>query len=171
MYYKIVGQFGSDAGDKWEEYLKWRGLNLASFDSVDGILRPDLFEPVSGDDWQNCVGGQYKSNMITNLEYAKRIFEGIDNSLLVGVEIELMEDYVPKPGILGYDIIDSYCDVSLVTNCGTEDKDLIDKYVMPNGLIGNKVHAFHVRNMLRETYPEDSHAGACEVWAVYEVGE
>ena len=48
-------KFGPEDGDKWKRYLDLRGLNLTKFDSVDGILRPDLFAPDSDEDWQHCV--------------------------------------------------------------------------------------------------------------------
>ena len=55
MYYKIIERFGPQDGEKWQAYLEWRGLSLSSFDSVDANLRPDLFEPVSDEDWDNCL--------------------------------------------------------------------------------------------------------------------
>jgi hypothetical protein len=60
MYYKIIERFGPEDGDKWKKYLHWRGLQLTSFDSVYGILRPDLFEPVSKEDWNHCVNEDCK---------------------------------------------------------------------------------------------------------------
>jgi hypothetical protein len=169
MYYKIVEKFGPEDGDKWEGYLEWRGLNLIQFDSVDGILRPDLFTPESKEDWNNCVNEDFKLNLITNLKYANNILKRFDNSVLVGVEIELQDNYSPKLGILGFDIIDGYCDVSLITNWGNEEKELIDKHVLQNGLIRNLDQAIRIRNILRDQFSEDSHAEACEVWAVYEI--
>ncbi len=106
MYYKIVENFGPQGGDRWQSYLKWRGLNLTSFDSVDGILKPDLFTPESELDWRNCVNEDCKLSLITNIDYAKEFLGRYDNALLVGVEIELDEGYTSKDGLLGYDIID-----------------------------------------------------------------
>ena len=169
MYYKVVERFGPDAGDKWQSYLKWRGLNLTSFESVDGILRPDLFEPETKDDWQNCVNADFKLGLITSLAYARTILTRHENATLVGVEIELEAGYSPKDGLLGFDIIDGYCDVSLITNWGTDEKDDFSEHVMPNGLIGDPTRALQVRNSLRKCYPEDSHAQGCEVWAIYRV--
>jgi hypothetical protein len=169
MYYKIVERFGPEDGDRWQNYLEWRGLNLSSFDSMDGILRPDLFKPESDEDWRNCVNEQFKLNLITNLEYARGILDRYDNSVLVGVEIELQEGYNPEDGLLGFDIIDSYCDVSLVTNWGTDEESIINNYVMNNGLIGALGRALQIRDLLRKEFSEDSHAENCEVWAVYRV--
>lgn len=169
MYYKIVDRFCSQDGEKWHTYLESRGLNLASFDSVDGILRLDLFEPESDEDWHNCVNENYKLSFITNLDYATRILNRYDNSVLVGVEIELEEGYVPKDRLLGFDIIDGYCDVSLVTNWGTDEEDIINSHVMPNGIICDFSRALQIRNLLRKKFSEDPHAENCDVWAIYSV--
>jgi hypothetical protein len=167
MYYKLVEKFGPEQGDRWRDYLKWRGLNLTGFDSVDAILRPDLFEPASSEDWHSCVNADFKLGLITNLDYAKRIIDRYDNPDLVGVEIELEQDYVPQAGLLGFDIIDGYCEVSLVTNWGTDEEGIINQHVMPNGLIRDLGRALQLRDLLRKRFPEDSHAQDCAVWAVY----
>ncbi len=169
MYYKIVKKFGPQAGDRWQRYLAWRGLNLNSFDSVDGILSSDLFEPESDEDWRNCVNEDYKLSLIANLDYAKAILERYDNAVLVGIEMELEEGYVPKVGLLGFDIIDGYCEVSLVTNWGSDREGIINNYVMPNGLIANLGQALQIRDLLRKEFSEDSHAQNCQVWAIYRV--
>ncbi len=169
MYYKVVESFGPETGDKWQRYLEWRGLKLTGFESVDGILRPDLFEPQTKDDWQNCVNVDFKLGLITSLAYARTFLARYENATLVGVEIELEAGYVPKDGLLGFDIIDAYCDVSLITNWGTEEEDDFSEHVMPNGLIGDLTRALQIRNSLREKFPEDSHAQSCEVWAIYRV--
>lgn len=167
MYYKIVRRFCPEEGDRWRGYLEWRGLNLTSFDSVDGILRPDLFEPESDEDWRNCVNANFKLGLITNLGYAKSILERYDNPALIAVEIELEEGYVPNDGLLGFDIIDGHCNVSLVTNWGTDEEGIVNDHVMPNGLIGDLARALQVRDSLRKRFPEDPHAENCQVWAIY----
>ena len=169
MYYKIVERFGPEDREKWQNYLKWRGLTLVGFDSVDGILRPDLFQPESDEDWRNCVNENNKLSLITDLDYARRVANRFENPVLVGVEIELEEGYVPKEGLLGFDIIDSYCDVSLVTNWGTDEEGLINSFVLPNGLIGDLGRALQIRKLLRNDFSEDPHAENCEVWAVFRV--
>ena len=168
MYYKIVENFGPENGEKWKGYLQWRGLSLTKFDSVDGILRPDLFAPESKEDWQHCVNKDFKINMITDLDYAKIVLKRYNNSALVGVEIELEKGYVSKAGLLGYDIIDGYRDVSLVTNWGTDGEGIINNHVMLNGLIRDADQAFKIRDRLRDDYSGDPHAEACGVWAIYE---
>lgn len=169
MYYKLVERFCPEDGKRWQSYLEWRGLILTEFESVDGILRPDLFEPETKDDWENCVNEDFKLNLITDLDYARSARARYESAVLVGVEIELDAGYVPKNGLLGFDIVDGYCDVSLVTNWGTDEEDIISDHVMPNGLIGDLAEALRIRDSLRENFPEDPHAKDCEVWAIYRV--
>jgi hypothetical protein len=169
LYYKIIEKFGPENGEKWQNYLEWRGLELKSFDSVDGILRPDLFIPESKDDWRNCINEDYKLNLITNFDYARNILDRYEEPLIVGVDIELEDGYVPRDGFLGFDIIDGYCDISLVTNWGTDGEDIISKHVMSNGLIEDFDSTLRLRDRLRDDFSEDAHAEACEVWGVYRV--
>jgi hypothetical protein len=170
MYYKVVERFGPQDGERWQSYLAWRGLGLDRFDSVDAILRPDLFVPQSAQDWDNCVNADDKLSLITDREYAIQVADRYDNAVLLGVEIELDEGHVPQDGLLGFDIIDEYCNVSLVTNWGTEGGSVIDdSQIMSNGLIRDFGQALQIRDLLRGRFPEDPHAGNCEVWAVYSV--
>ncbi|MBN2218601.1 MAG: hypothetical protein JW719_14590 [Pirellulales bacterium] len=169
MYYKIVEPFGPQSGGKWYDYLKWRGLKLTRFDSVDGLLRPDLFEPLSVEDWHNCVNKDFRLNLITSLDYARSILGQHDNAVLVGVEIELQKGYDPKSGLLGFDIMDDYGSISLVTDWGTDEEGIINNNVMKNGLIGDFDRALIIRDLLRVEYSEDPHANNCGVWAVYQL--
>jgi len=166
MYYKIIEYFGPK-DDGWEKYLEWRKLKLSSFDSIDGILRPDLFDPKATEDWNNCVNEDYKLSLITNLEYAKSIFHKYKNAAIVGVEIVNSIEYSPEKLLLGFDIIDSYCSVSLLTNWGNDEENLFSSKVQDNGLINDLKCALEVRNMLRDKFAEDSHAENCQIWAVY----
>jgi hypothetical protein len=169
LYYKIVEKFGPESGGRWQGYLEWRGLELERFDSVDGILRPDLFIPDSAEDWKNCVNEENRTSLITDLEYTLRILDRYEDPLVIGVEIGTGGGYVPEDGLLGFDIVDGDGCISLVTNWGTDEEDIINKHVMSNGLIGSLGTALRVRDVLRENFPEDGHAETCEVWAVYQV--
>ena len=87
MYYKVIEQFGPEKPVEWKKYIDWRKLDLDRFDSVDGMLCPDFFNPESDEDWANCVNADFKLNLITNLEYALKVKSKTKNSLLVGVDM------------------------------------------------------------------------------------
>ncbi len=169
MYYKIIQRFSAEDRGKWRDFLAWRGLPLESFESVDGILRPDLFQPESVEDWRNCVNEDCKWHLITNLDYARRILRRYDNAVIVGVETGVKEDYLAKDGLLGFDILDGDSAVSLITNWGTDEEGVIDPQVSPNGLIVDLVSALALRDRLRRDFSEDPHAAKCDLWAIYRI--
>jgi len=169
MYYKIIEQFGPQSDDRWQQYLRWRRLALTAFDSVDGILRPDLFTPESESDWKNCATEINRIHLITSLDYAKQLSVRTPNSVLVGVDIEISKEYVPEKNLLGFDIIDEFGDVSLVTNWGSDEVNILDNHIAPNGLLHDLNQALKLQNILRQNFPDDSHAWNCRTWAVYQV--
>ena len=166
MYCKIIKKFGPSDEERWQSYLNWRQLDLTCFDSIDGILRPDLFNPKSQEDWENCVNADFKL-YLTNSNYAKRIVRRYHNATIVGVETALDVVYETKEGLLGYDIIDG--SISVLTNWGADKEGLINPYLMPNGLIGDLAQALYILNSLRKKFPNDLHVIESEVWAVYSV--
>lgn len=171
MFYKIVQAFGPESGEKWMKYLNWRGFHhLKCFDSVDGILRPDLFIPSTIEDWKHCLNEDYKTSLLSDLDYVARFKARLGEGTIVGVEIELEKGYSPQNGILGYDILDEYCSISLVTNCRFEPETIQPAIVQENGLIGNFDRAIEIRDLLRKEFPRDSHSANCQVWAIYQPG-
>ena len=167
MYYKIIEQFGPNDGEKWTGYINWRGLALESFDSVDSLLRPDLFIPKSNSDWENCVNEDFKLSLITNSQYAESIIPSYKNAILIGVETDIGERYETKESFLGFDIIDEQCSISLLTNWGTDDENIMNPHIENNGLVKDLKQAINIKNILRNTFSEDAHAEFCEVWAIY----
>ncbi len=43
----------------------------------------------------------------------------------------------------------------------------MNRYILSNGLIGDFDQSLHIRDLLREKFPQDSHAKNCQVWAIY----
>ena len=172
MPYKVVRQFGPQNGTAWTRYLEWSKLNqITDFCSLDSILNNSVFTPSTAKDWDNCVNEDFKTDLITNLEFALHVQRNALQSRIFGVTIDPRSapSHEHFDQFLGYDIIDGYCDVSLLTNCGgfpdVFSNDLINQF----GLIGDITIAYEVRDNLRNKYSTDSHAKACEVWAVYRV--
>lgn len=170
MLFKVVKPFGPSFGDAWTSYIAWtHQKTMQRFDSVDGILREDCFEPEAREDWENCVNEHFKLNLITNLEFARKVQEKNLGSEIIGVDIEIEDGYSKKDGLLGYDIIDEHCHVSLITNWGNDANNFGEAKFKGNGLIGELGEALTLRDRLRTAHVEDSHASGCHVWAVYEI--
>jgi hypothetical protein len=169
MYYKVIEKFGPEDGERWSDYLKWRGLHLTRFESVDGVMRGDLFEPKSDEDWQNCVQEDFKISLITNLEYAKKVQKQHENAEIVGIDFPEEVCYEASPELLGFDVLDSHLDVSMLTDWGTDEEGIFSHLIMENGLLGDLAEAFRIRDILRSQFPEDHHAQECHVCAIYRI--
>ena len=168
IYYKIVQYFGPKS-ENWPAYISWRKTNLDSFDSVDGMFRPDLFLPKSERDWVNCVNEDFKFHLITKLDYAKEIIHHYPSGNIVGVQPEINSDHICEDGITGYDIIDSHWYISLITNWKAKDRNSFCFSLMDNGLIGDLNQALQIRDFLHKKFPDDPHAKKCSVWAIYRI--
>ncbi|SJZ39928.1 hypothetical protein SAMN02745119_00468 [Trichlorobacter thiogenes] len=169
MYYKVIEKFGPEDGERWSDYLKWRGLHLTRFESVDGVMRGDLFEPKSNEDWQNCVQEDFKISLITNFEYAKKVQKQYENAEIVGIDFPEEICYEASPELLGFDLLDSHLDISMLTNWGTDEEGIFSHLIMENGLLCDLAEAFRIRDILRTQFPEDHHAQECQVCAIYRI--
>jgi len=170
MKYIIIKKFGPD-DDRWQNYAQWAGLqNCQEYYSIDGMNSESLFKPESAEDWDNCINEDFKTHIITNLIFAKKIIFNFSNGEIIGV-IEnpksSNEKIPPNHTLLGYDIIDGYKDISLLTNWGGKDGGIKNLKLNKYALIDNLGYAYDLKDMLHRDFSEDSHAAGCEVWAIY----
>ena len=147
MLFKIIESFSPSNGDKWTSYCNWRGMRFERFDSIDGILRPSLFDPTEVEDWAHIVNEDFMLHFFTDFNYAAKKRRQIGVGDLVGVRFEEHDE--ADEHFLGYDLIDGYCDVSLLTNWGN-DVELINRSLSPNALAigaacGTRDHSHHER--------------------------
>ena len=172
MKYLIINKFGPGS-ENWESFAKWARLqNCQEYYSIDGLSREKLFQPESDEDWENCINEDSKIPIITDLDFAKKVIAKFSNAEIIGVieNPKSSKEIIPTNHILmGYDIIDGYCDISLLTNWGGKDGGIKNLNLNKFALIDNLDYAYHLRDMLHKDFSEDSHAEDCEVWAVYKI--
>ena len=70
------------------------------------------------------------------------------------------------PGFLGYDLIDGYYDVSLLTNWGN-DNAIINQRISLRGLVSTYEAIQEIQDYLVTTYGNDSHVEGCSIVSVY----
>jgi len=81
MKYIIIKKFGPD-DDRWQNYAQWAGLqNCQEYYSIDGMNSESLFKPESAEDWDNCINEDFKTHIITNLIFAKKIIFNFASSI------------------------------------------------------------------------------------------
>lgn len=169
MFYKVLEYFGPQR-EGWASFIKGHYIkNFSCFDSVDSILCPSKFTPQSQEDWENCVGEDYMIEYITNLDFALKVHKKYPDSRLVGLE----RGQCPQAQTFkGYDILDGYSDISLITNWGPHDKDhaLKNFDIQDNGLISNYKIAEDAVQKLTSEHGFDAHVKDCQIWAVHNLG-
>lgn len=170
MLYRVLKPFGPGSGKKWEDYVSWiHHEHLESFDSVDSMLRDECFEPETEDDWANCVNEDFRLNFINNLAHARKVRDRNPGSEIVGMDLDFDESYRPSEEFRGFDILDEWVAVSLLSNWGVDDPFFESVQFESNGLIGTARVAFAIRDKLQQKYADDSHAENCQVVRVYRV--
>tara|TARA_B100001093_G_scaffold376024_1_gene361174 strand:+ start:181 stop:726 length:546 start_codon:yes stop_codon:yes gene_type:complete len=166
MLYSIIKSFSPSEGEAWSSYCEWRGIQFKSFDSIDGILRPSLIDTPSDEDWNYIVNESYKLHLMTDIEYAKKKHKEIGQGCIIGLKFE--DHQIKDEGLLGFDIIDGYCDVSLLTNWGN-DIEIVNQNLDANALVSNYEVACEIHGYLKENYSDDNHVEDCEIISVYKV--
>ena len=173
MIYRISKKFGPQDND-WDDYLEWAGLqNCQEFYSIDGMMRNGLFTPESVEDWDNCVNADFKIHLITNLDFAKKAISKYVDAEILGVieNPKFANEMIPSDHILmGYDILDEYNGISLLTNWGGKKRGVENLKLNRYALIDDLDYAYELKEMLRKNFSTDDHAKGCEVWSVYKLG-
>lgn len=172
MYYRISEKFGPQ-NDNWNAYIEWAGLqNCREFYSIDGIMREGLFTPKSAEDWENCVNADFRIHLITNIDFAKKIVSRYSDAEILGVveNPRSSKEMIPADHILmGYDIIDEYNNISLLTNWGGIERGIKNLKLNRCALIDDLDYAYELKEILHKDFSNDEHAKGCEVWSVYRI--
>lgn len=164
MLFTIVEDFGIANGEAWSNYLEWRGLDFDRFDSLDGMLRKSLFTPESVEDWDHVVKENFMIDYLTDFEYAQQMHTRIGAGSLMGFAYSEHDE--SDEGFLGYDIIDGYCDVSLLTNWGN-DIEVVNQALGSNALVPTLAQVELIHEFLTTNYGDDSHVQGSRIVSVY----
>jgi hypothetical protein len=164
MLFTIVKPFSPSDGEKWTNYCEWRGLKFDRFDSIDGVLRPNLFDYPEDSDWEHIVNHDFMLHLITNIEHARSKHKAIGSGDLIGLRFENHD--IADPEFLGFDIIDGYCDVSLLTNWGN-DIDMINRALHHNALVPDFSTVQDILEFLLINWGDDPHVKGCRIVSIY----
>ena len=167
MLYIIVAPFSPNDGERWTSYCEWRGMHFERFESIDGVLRPNLFLTPEEDDWAHVVKEDFMLHFITDHPHALKKREQIGRGDLVGVKFE--DHDTSNPCFLGFDLLDGYCDISLLTNWGN-DVECVNRALAANALILQQPVVEDIRRELLQTHGDDPHVEGCSVVSVYRPG-
>lgn len=173
LYYTAVHRFDPEcAGQRWRDYVEWSGLEqLEEVVSLDQLLCPTFFHTLTDEDWNYNVQADFKLHFFDDLDYVLRKAAGKPCQQVLAVwqspsaaELEAFCD--PCWQFCGFDLLDQYCDVSALVNCGGFERSFSNQELNLRGLLGDYQRALEVQACLAAEYPEETHAH-CDVWALY----
>lgn len=165
MLYSIIEPFSPTSGDAWKKYCDWRGVKFERFDSIDGILRPSLFDPKTPEDWKHVYQGDSPFRYLTDRKYAEYKRRDIGRCDLVGLRLSDHDEH--HRSFLGFDLLDGYFSVSLLTNWGN-DVPFINQALGSNGLVPNLRGISFIQTQLFDQYGDDNHVEECHVISIYD---
>lgn len=169
MFYAIREPFSPADGGKWDDYCEWRGIEFESFESIDGLLRPNLFELETDEDWGLLAKESYSDStvltpFISDLESAQRKRAEIGRGDVVGLEFDGHD--TTNPDFLGFDLIEGDGSISLLTNFGN-DFNFINRALTSNALAPDLETVAEIRLALLNSLPKDPHVKDCRIVSVY----
>ena len=167
MFYSIVEPFSPEDGDKWTGYCAWRGVKFTSFDSVDGMMRPKLFRlPEEDGDWSYVTVDDGLFHLIKDYDFALKQRKVLGRGDIVGLRLKSHDE--EHPDFLGFELLDSFHDISLLTNWGN-DTAIINGALAPNGLVREWSVIKAIQTYLNANHSDDGHVEGCRIISIYRV--
>ena len=171
MIYSAISEFNSSVGERWTEFVSRSGLfHLKEVVSLDQALCPNAISTLVPEDWEYNVNEDYRIFFFRDLEYLSKRITGRQGVIIVGLLEEPQELDVLKEKqhqLIGFDVVDAYCDSSALTNCGDFfDRAFRGEELNSSGLIARLDRAYEIKRSLRALYPDEPHAD-CLVWGVW----
>ncbi len=169
-YYTARKRFSPSTADGWQSYLDFSGFHdIVELISADQILCPNLIDDIVDDDWDHNVQTDYRIDWFLDCDYLiRRVnFDSRIHNLLALREQPLDVAIVPA-GFeqCGFDILDSYDSISVLTNCGQFSSVFKPSEVNQYGLLEDLARANTVADNLRMQNSGDPHCKDCKVWQI-----
>jgi hypothetical protein len=170
MMFAAHERFGPFSGDSWTNYVNWSGLiHLTELVSTDNLLCPSVINELVDSDWDYNIHADCCTHFFREWQYLKRRI-GYDRQLhnILGLTEEPSSLAVAPDEFefSGFDILDSYNDISVLTNCGGFPEVFKNSELNQFGLLNEIARANSIANALRELYPDDAHCSECRVWSL-----
>jgi hypothetical protein len=155
---------------RWDKYVEWSGLKqLQELVSLDELLCPPLLREIKDEYWPYIVNEDFMLHFFTDFDFLmKRVAPIQRKNVLCVYRNPTAHPDGPCFGefrFLGYDLVDSECSISALTNCGGFPDVFANAELSNLGLLTNFHRAVEVQRNLRIIHPEESHAD-CHLWAI-----
>ncbi|TWT88206.1 hypothetical protein Mal64_16850 [Pseudobythopirellula maris] len=167
-FYSANAKFGPHCDERWTGYIAWRQVSQVSeIVSTDTLLCPNLIKEYTSQDWDHNVQEDYRTDFFLDPQYLReRVdYDPLLHNILAITVRPTCDPPVPDGFVhCGYDILDSFESLSVLTNCGSFPEIFPDSEINTLGLLDSRDRANAIANRIRTEYPEESHCMDCRVW-------
>jgi hypothetical protein len=170
QFYTAHRRFGPDSGDRWSSFIEWSGFrHVSEVVTTDELLGFALIDELIDEDWKYNIHSDCKMHFFRDLEYLKRRVgyrPELHNLLLI---TERPDSPTPAPDgfeFCGYDILDSFEAISVLTNCGGFPSIFSQIEVNRYCLLDELARADEIAAAIRLAEPEEPHCHDCRVWSI-----
>jgi hypothetical protein len=155
---------------RWADYVAWIGFtHIEELVTLDHILCAELIDELTDADWLHNVHADFRIKWFRDVDYLRQRFPWrIGRDQILAMIEKPIAEYPPPPGFTacGFDIVDGYDSISVLTNCG-RFPGIIDPTAINNwGLLSSLATANAIAERIRTEFPEEPHCSACRVWQV-----
>jgi hypothetical protein len=163
-------RFGPTSGEAWGKYIQWSGLrHISELVSTDTMLCPPVIDELVDADWQHNIHADNKIYRFHDCAYLKKRinYDSARHNILAIIE-RPVSPTVAEGGFqfCGYDILDSYDSISVLTNCGGFPDIFAASEINRFGLLDDLVRANKIAATLRDKHQADPHCCDCRVWSL-----
>lgn len=158
------------SGEDFTGFVKWSGFDqIDEFVSSDSVICPNLVTELTREDWDYNVSEDNRVFWFRDHVYLrKRIDYNPTLHNILSLVKTPSEPITVEPGFefCGYDILDSYDSISVLTDCGgfpdVFEPSIVNRYA----LLDSRLTADQIASTLRSTHPDCDHCRNCAVWSV-----
>ncbi len=169
-YFIACKRFTPSNNDSWEGYRDFSGFgHIVELVTMDEILCPNLVCELIDDDWEYNIHADNRTHWFVDYEYLKhRINYDSKRHNILAIREQPSDTATPPQGFkqCGFDIVDSYESISVLTNCGQFPGFFDPTEVNSYGLLDALERAFDVADNIRKENTDEPHCQDCRVWQI-----
>ena len=163
-------KFGPQSGDSWSRYIEWSGFHhIDELVSTDSMLCPIVLDSLIDADWDYNIHADNYVYFFHDYEYLKRRINyapSQHNLLAITARPVQPPNRIRGFTHCGYDILDSFESISVLTNCGGFPESYTERDINRLGLVTELDRANEIADTIREAHHKDPHCCDCDVWGI-----
>jgi len=168
--YTARERFTPTNSDRWAEYVTWIGFHhIEELATLDDMLCRDLIDELLDADWSHNVQADFRATWFRDVDYLRqRCPWRIGCDQIIAMVEQPNAEIPPPPGFIacGFEILDGFDSVSVLTNCGQFPGIIDPASVNRWGLLPNLPTANSIAETVRTEFREEPHCSECRVWQI-----